>query len=159
MKLAPKISLAFMLCTVGMASAQKQLSSCSFLNSTFTLPETMVVSEASEEKFTASNALVHISVFAVEEENHCIVEMHQNLLTWARENELTHLTSPESITNLNGYKGAYMEGFFEDYPVLLMQLEDPDFKNQNLYVWLSYHPENEDEALALANSFSPDIAF
>lgn len=159
MKLAPKISLAFMLCAIGIAPAQKQLSSCSFLNSTFVLPETMVVLEVSEEKFSASNTSLHVSVFAVEEENHCIIEMYQNLLTWAQENGLTHITSPENIVNLNGYKGAYVEGFFESYPVLLMQLEDPDFKNQNLYVWLSYHPENKDEALALANSFSPDIGF
>lgn len=158
MKLAPKVSLAFMLCTISIALAQKQLSSCSFLNSTFTLPETMVVSEASEEKFTASNATVHVSVFAIEEENHCIVEMHQNLLTWAQENGLTDLTSAENITNLNGYKGAYLEGVLEGYRVLLIQLVDPDFKSQNLYVWLSYHHENEAEALALVNSFSPDIS-
>ncbi len=121
----------------------------------FEIPESFSVTESAGDKFEAGDNDITLTIYPRKDEYLSEAEMQINLLNWAKDNGLEDMTSTQDA-ELNDYWGYFVEGYVDDFPVLLILIEDPDYPEISLYVWISYREDAEDTAMKILKSFVPN---
>lgn len=121
----------------------------------FQAPSNFKVDKNNAEIFDAGNGDLHLTIYP--EKGNTITEssMKGLLRTWARENKLKFDGNVETMEDLNGYWGVYVDGVANNLPTSILLLVDPDYPNISFYVWLQYDAELEDTAVKILKSFIP----
>lgn len=121
----------------------------------FQAPSNFKVDKNNAEIFDAGNGDLHLTIYPEKGNNITEASMKGLLRTWARENKLKFDGSVETMEDLNGYWGVYVDGVANDLPTSILLLVDPDYPNISFYVWLQYDAELEDTAVKILKSFIP----
>jgi hypothetical protein len=122
----------------------------------FSVPTSFKVLSNSSTEFSSGNSNMNLTIYPRRDENLEYNQMSGALARWARENKVSYSGSPNYMENLNGYWGVYIDGTVSGSPVSLLLIEDPDYPEVTMYIWLSYTSAHYNTAVRILKSFTPN---
>ncbi len=122
----------------------------------FKAPTDFTVDENSSSKFDAGDGRLHLTIYPKKGDKLQESDLKSLLRSWARDTKLTYSGGVQSMTNLNGYWGVYLDATASNnLPTTVLLLVDPDDPTISFYVWLQYQAQYEDLAVDILKSFKP----
>jgi hypothetical protein len=117
------------------------------------------VTESTGTSFSAGNHDIVLSIYPRTGGHNDYTELKNGLRSWAADSK----AAPDDkgykeLTNLNGYHGCMMDGFYNDgtQQCFMMNVVDPDYTDIHLYVWIAYNTKSFETAKEVLNSFTPN---
>src|SRR5689334_16993168 len=91
----------------------------------FQAPTTFKVDKNTSEIFDAGNGDIHLTIYPEKGEKITEGSMKSLLRTWATDNKLKYEGRVETMEDLNGYWGVFVDGVANDLPTTILLLVDP----------------------------------
>lgn len=122
----------------------------------FKAPSDFTIDENSGSKWDGGNGKLHLSIYPKKGEEIERSQLKSLLRSWARDTKVTYSEDVQTMSNLNGYWGVYIDGKGSNgLPTSILLLVDPDDPSISFYIWLQYQSGYLDTAVDILKSFKP----
>ena len=122
----------------------------------FKAPTDFDLDENTGSKWDGGNGKLHLTIYPKKGEKMEEGDLKSALRTWARDTKLSYSGGVQTMENLNGYWGVYIDGKGSNgLPTSILLLVDPDYPTISFYVWLQYKSDYLDTAVEILKSFQP----
>lgn len=123
----------------------------------FKIPSAFRVDKNTSDEFQAGNDDAYLSIYPKTGQSMTLAKMKSALQDWASSSNVTGYDNVNTMDNLNGYWGVYIDGKKSDnnLPASLLLLVHPDYPSTMLYVWINYKSDMFNTAVEVLKSFTP----
>jgi len=148
---------AFIVLFAGNSYAQMTEFTWSDYHVKFQIPTSFHVDKNTADEFQAGNDDAYLSIYPKTGQSMTLAKMKSALIDWASSSNVSGYDNVNTMDDLNGYWGVYIDGKKSDnnLPASLLLLVHPNYPTTMLYVWINYKSDLLNTAVEVLKSFTP----